>query len=184
MRFSTTLLVALSALAAAQQSSNAVVGSYCSTAIQITKSFAKIPKENPATGYLGQTNADGAVTGQPDPATSQHAAITSQEPAATSQQPAASFPASGSTALIPTQTGASTMVISPQGSNGVSASVTPTSTSTRTRIDHTSPTDDSDLHYSSLRPSSSPSTGAAAIPNAAPAGLTVGLAGVALAAFL
>lgn len=172
MHFKTTLLVVLSALAAAQQSSNAV--------------------ENPATGYLAQTNSDGVVTGQPDPATSQQAAATSQPSVVTSQQPAATNSAGTSSPLIPSQTsGGSTLVTSasgqPSSSAGASSTATLTSTATQSAKTTSSSLDDdssSSSSSSSSAASSSASEGAAAVPTAGSVGLTVGLAGAALAALL
>ena len=183
MHFSTTFLVAFSALAVAQQSSQAVVRTRETLIDSRENMYAnRCPlQDNPATGYLAQTNGDGAVTGQPQPATSQEAAATSQEAPVTSQQPAATIAASGSTGLVPTQTDqSSTLATSAQESNHASTSGSPTSISTSIESSHRpSSTDDLDSSSSHLG-----STGAAAVQTAGPVGLSVGLAGVALAAFL
>ncbi|BCR86233.1 putative GPI anchored protein [Aspergillus chevalieri] len=168
MHFKTTLLVTLSALAVAQQSSQAV--------------------GNPATGYLEQTNSGGAITGQPEAATSQQAAATSQPSVVTSQEAAASTPAGASSGLIPSQTsGQSTLVTSTGASSSAGASSTATLTSTATKSTSSSGDDDSSSSSSSSSSgsaSSSTADGAAAVPTAGSVGLTVGLAGAALAALL
>lgn len=184
MQFSKTLLLALAAVVAAQESSAPAQPVrlphprllWCITTNRRKRTtHAKLLlQENPATAYLAQTNADGAVTGQPA--------------AATSQEAAASVAAGGTTALGATQTGEATATGDATGTaTGTQADATQTGDSTQTSSGKkTESTSDSTKTSSSSSSSStsSPSSGAGAINEASQAGLTLGLAGFALAAFL